>query len=229
MKRALCLGLVFAVSVTLLSGCGEKKTSSSSNSSSSNSTNAKKIEEEQQSDYIVNIDDSFDSGIDLSETRETLSPEEADFRNLKWGMTKEEVVYAQGTGYREPDENTLYYTRVREEGYPADAEYTFEENKLVKGIFYITDNKEEKPVSVKDYNELADSLSARFGTPFLEDSVYTNDEDKTDSPEKQAELILQNKLQLRTAWELNGTELRVVLFRKSGALCIGLQYKYITE
>ena len=227
MKKVLCFVLVTAISATLLSGCGERQKTTSSNQSNSETASIKKTEVQQQSDYVVDIDDSFNSGLDLSDGLETLSPEEADFRNLKWGMSKEDVVYAQGTGYREPDENTLYYTRVREEDYPADAEYTFEDNKLVKGIFYIFNNKEDTPVSVNDYYELADVLSERFGTPYLKDTVYANDEDKTDSLEKQAELIMQNKLQIRTAWSLNKTELRLVLFRKNGALCIGLQYKQV--
>ena len=144
MKKVLCFVLVTAISATLLSGCGERQKTTSSNQSNSETASIKKTEHQQQSDYVVDIDDSFNSGLDLSDGLETLSPEEADFRNLKWGMSKEDVVYAQGTGYREPDENTLYYTRVREEDYPADAEYTFEDNKLVKGIFYIFNNKEDR-------------------------------------------------------------------------------------
>ena len=181
--------------------------------------------EEKQSDYVVNIDDSFNSGVEIDDTKKTLSAEEADFRNLKWGMTKDEVSYAQGTGYREPDENTMYYTRLREEGFPADAEYTFNDGKLVQGIFYITENKSEAPISVEDFMELVNSLKERFGEPKIADLVYTNEGDATDDTQKQLELVKQGLLQFRTGWMLDGTELRVVMFPRNGEACIGLQYR----
>ena len=181
--------------------------------------------EEKQADYVVNIDDSFNSGVKIDDTKKTLSAEEADFRNLKWGMTKDEVSYAQGTGYREPDENTMYYTRLREEGFPADAEYTFNDGKLVQGIFYITENKTEAPIAVEDFMELVNSLKERFGEPKIADLVYTNEEDTTDDTQKQLELVKQGLLQFRTGWMLEGTELRVVMFPRNGEACIGLQYR----
>ena len=181
--------------------------------------------EEQQSDYVVNIDDSFNTGVVLDDTKKTLSAEEADFRNLKWGMTKDEVSYAQGTGYREPDENTMYYTRLREEDYPADAEYTFSDGKLVQGIFYITEDKTEQPIDVEDFMDLVESLKARFGEPQIADLVYKNPEDTTEDTTKQLELVKQGSLQFRTGWMLEDTELRVVMFPKNGGACIGLQYK----
>ena len=219
---------VLVLTAALIGSCGNggKKSKTQSDQASDK---IKGTQQEQQSDYVVGIDNSFESGLDLKDSHETLSPEESDFRNMKWGMTKDEVIKAQGTGYRETDKGTLYYTRVREEEYPADAEYTFKDDKLVMGIFYITHNKEDKPVTIDDYNELTDQLSARFGTPVLKEQYYSSEEDKTDDTSKQAELILNNKLQLRTGWGLNGTELRVVMFQKDGELCIGLQYKNADE
>ena len=229
MKKTVIIPAVL-LAVSLIGSCGNnKKTKTASSQKSENGSSQTVKVQEQQPDYVVGIDNGFDSGIDLKDSHETLSPEESDFRNMKWGMTKEEVIKAQGTGYRETDKGTLYYTRVREEDYPADAEYTFKDDKLVMGVFYITQNKEEKPVTITDYNELADTLSSRYGIPLLKDYVYASDEDKTDDADKQTDLILKNKLQFRTAWGLNGTELRVVLFPKDGALCIGLQYKNADE
>ena len=182
-------------------------------------------QDEVQSDYVVNIDDSFNPGIDIDDTRKTLSAEEADFRNLKWGMTKDEVSYAQGTGYREPDENTMYYTRVREEEFPADAEYKFSDGKLVQGTFYITEDKTENPIEVDDFMELVNSLKNRFGEPQIADLVYKNESDTTEDTARQLELVKQGLLQFRTGWMLEDTELRVVMFPKGDKACIGLQYK----
>ncbi len=225
MKKSLFI-LAMAMNLILLCSCtGSSGVSSSSSGTIKNSNIKANLEEQQQSDYVVNIDDSFNSGVDLDDTRETLSPEEADFRNLRWGMTKDEVAYAQGTGYREPDENTMYYTRVREEDFPADAEYIFTDGKLVQGTFYIAQDKSDNAIDVEDFIELVNSLKVRFGEPQIADLVYRNEEDTTDDIQKQLELVKQGDLQFRTGWILEDTELRVVLFPRGTEACIGLQYK----
>lgn len=182
-------------------------------------------EEEAIVEEVVKADNSFYTGEKADESRKSLSVEEADFRSLKWGMTKDEVQTYEGTGYREPNENTMYYTRVREEGFPADAEYTFVEGKLVQGIFYITENKSDNPILVEDFMNLVNSLKARFGDPKVADLVYVNESDKTEDALKQLELVEQGLLQFRTGWMLEDTELRVVMFPRNGKACIGLQYK----
>ena len=76
-KRLFSIALIFGV--LLLCSC----------SGTSNTSDTIKIEgeEQQQAEYVVNIDDSFNTGLEFDDTKKTLSPEEADFRNLKWGMT----------------------------------------------------------------------------------------------------------------------------------------------
>lgn len=218
--------LCLAMSITGCSGGNKNKTVAKKHTTeTSKKLDIKKIEEEQQAEYVVELDDSFDSGVELEKARQTLSPEEADFRNLKWGMSKDDVIYAQGTGFREPKENTMYYTRVREEGYPADAEYTFEDGKLTMGIFYITKNKGDKPVTVADYDDLVASLQGRFSAPDIVDAVYTDKNDKTEDYDEQLNLIKKNKLQLRTGWELDDTQLRIVFFANGSTPCIGLRYQ----
>ena len=215
MKKFLFVATIIS-SVALLSSCGEKQT---------DLTNQKYGLKEEVVEEIVKADNSFSTGEKVDESRKTLSVEEADFRSLKWGMTKDEVQTYEGTGYREPDDNTMYYTRVREEGFPADAEYTFVEGKLVQGIFYITENKSDNPVSVEDFMDLVNSLKVRFGDPNIADLVYVKESDKTEDPLKQLELVKQGLLQFRTGWMLEDTELRVVMFPRNGTACIGLQYK----
>lgn len=213
--------VVMAINALLLCSCGQTSQKVKVSDGSLD------VIEEQQSDYVVNIDDSFNTGLVIDDTKKTLSPEEADFRNLKWGMTKDEVAYAQGSGYREPSENKMYYTRLREEDFPADAEYTFKDGKLVQGIFFISQNKSDEPISVDDYVELVESLKSRFGDPQVINLVYSNPADETEDKEKQLELVKTGKLQFRTGWLLDDTELRVVMFPENGGVSIGLQYKQV--
>lgn len=217
MKKSLFL-ITITISMMLLASCGGQ----------SNTNNSAKAGQEVKTEHIedvVKTDNSFNTGEKVDDTKKTLSEEESNFRSLKWGMTKEEVQYYEGTGYREPDENTMYYTRVREEDFPADAEYKFIDSKLVQGIFYITQNKSDNPIAVEDFMDLVNSLKTRFGEPKIADLVYVNEGDTTEDTAKQLELVKQGLLQFRTGWMLEDTELRVVMFPRNGEACIGLQYK----
>lgn len=200
----------------MISGCGQSSGKNSSNSDPNKTVTP---------DYVVNIDDSFESGVELETARETLSPEEADFRNLKWGMTKEDVIYVEGAGARETSDNVLYYTRVREEDYPADAEYTFNDGKLVQGIFYITQNKENKSITLDDYDDLIASLTERFGEPDTIDKRFATDDLKTDDRDEMMKLVKENRFNYKTGWTVDNTEISVILFNKDNAVCIGLRYR----
>ena len=178
-----------------------------------------------QPDYVVNIDNSFDSGIERETVRETLSPEESDFRNLKWGMTKDEVMYVEGAGAREINDNVLYYTRVREEDFPADAEYTFVNDKLAQGIFYITENKDGNSICLDDYDSLVNSFKNRYGEPSVVDRRFASDDLKTDDRNELMNLVMTNQFNYKTGWTNNNTDISVILFQKDNLVCIGLRYK----
>lgn len=220
MKMKLSLIIVFVLSAILLTSCGATSTIKGDPE-----TVIDNYSETENGEYVVDIDNSFDAGIELEKPKEKLSPEEADFRNMKWGMTRDEVMGAEGTGFSEPSENVMYYTRVREEGYPANAEYTFVDDKLAQGIFFITHNKEDNIITLEDYHTLVNSLKARFGDPDMVQQHYYDESAKTDDTSKHIELIMANKLNYRTAWLLDDTELRVVMLKINDQLCIGLQYK----
>lgn len=220
MKKHLFLMIVFTLFSLMLSSCSEIVENPDYNNPLSDSV------QNYSGDGVVKFDNSYALSDDLQEkSKETLSAEEADFRSMKWGMSKDEVMYYEGTGFSEPADNIMYYTRVREEGYPANAEYTFVEDKLAQGVFFITHDKEDNPIGLEDYTDLVGSLTARFGEPDIKQQFYYDESYKTDDTTKHIDLIMKNKLNYRTAWLLEGTELRVVLLNANNELCIGLQYK----
>ncbi len=227
MKKIFAMMATAVFMSLVLSACGGTGSQSVPANNASNNSGVKESFETETPEYVVKIDDSFETGVVTETARETLAPEEADFRNLKWGMTRDEVIYTEGTGYREPQENVLYYTRVREEEFPADAEYTFEDGKLVQATFYITENKDAQPVEIVNFGDIVKSLTARFGEPSRIELAFANEEERTEDVSLHKDLILKNKLQYRTGWFLDDTELRVVLFTRNADLCIGLQYKKV--
>lgn len=218
MQKFICILSVLTLLLSSLTGCGSFKKSKSTDNKDSNPQTTT------QPDYVVSLDSSFKTDVELEAARVTLSPEEADFRNLKWGMSKDEVINAEGTGFREPKENVMYYTRVREEGFPADAEYTFVDEKLASATFYILQNKEDKSITFEDYTSLVASFITRFDQPTISDTVFFKEEYKTNDVSQYVDLVKAGNLNLRTGWILDGIELRVVMFPKNGEACIGIQY-----
>lgn len=216
MKKFIKLTLIALLAFSTLYGCSKPADQKDKN-------------RQNEANVIVKGDGSFDTGEEVIEIKPTLSPEEADFRSLKWGMTKDEVKEVEGTGYSEPKDYILYYTRVREEGYPADAEYRFSDDGLVQGEFFIFDNKNGSTVEYKDYEELVSSLKQRFGEPLTDEKTFLNSDDSTENEKKYIDLVMENKMIRRTKWilENKNTELRTVLHNRYGEICIGLQYKKI--
>ena len=76
MKKSLFI-FVLVAGMSLLTACG------GGDGVSKLSSKVGQKQEEKQSDYVVALDDSFDTGIELDDTKKKLSVEEANFRSLK--------------------------------------------------------------------------------------------------------------------------------------------------
>lgn len=151
----------------------------------------------------------------------TLTPEESDFRNLRWGMTLTEVTSTEGGGYELVDGQNIRYTRLREEGFPAEAEFTFTEEALDSAIFYIA--CEDGSQSLQDYEQLKQRFVARFGAPATEDMMWAEQQEEVPQ-EQYAQVIQEGGLRIRTKWSTERTNISMVLARRKQEPCIGIRY-----
>ena len=121
---------------------------------------------QREADIYGTGESAFDSDIQQEATlAPTLKPEESNFRNLRWGMTEEEVIATEGAGYERVDQSTIRYTRIREEEYPADAEYTFTDDALSGAMFFIQPGYEDKNEYIHNYADLIQRFTQRYGEP----------------------------------------------------------------
>lgn len=239
MKKSLLAILALTAAAAMLSACGKGTADAEPSMSPSptieaaeqNTSGTEKEDGTRVKGTIDKADDAFqqESGTPVP----TLSPEESDFRSLKWGMTRDEVIAVEGTGYSlNTEDNMLVYSRVREEGFPADAQFEFDsDGGLSMATFFIEPTEAYKDLSqyISDYDALVAKLTARYGTPDLSQEYYQDGVPEEADRAKHPELILENKLNYRTAWKTEKTELRVVLIPRNKVLSIGLQYKPASE
>lgn len=177
----------------------------------------------QQADISGNLDDSFETGAQTATVAPTLRPEESSFRNLRWGMTEEDVIAAEGAGYQRIDASTIRYSRIREEDYPADAEYAFTDNALSEVTFYIQPGYEDNSEYIKTYEGLIDKFIQRYGKPTGSAKEWAK-ENLEDQPEQYAQAVLDGNLIWRTEWKTEDTQIKLVLSRRNRQICIGIKY-----
>ncbi len=152
-----------------------------------------------------------------------------DFGEFRWGMSIDNVVGVHGGGYAMLDENTIRYEIVRLEGFPSDAEYVFEDGKLVGATYFITPESQydDSIQYLEDYDKLVDIYDEQFGEP-VEKIMEFAPGKTTDSRERQAALLVEGNMLFRNVWKTKTTEIRAVMARK-GDVCIGVKMTPITE
>ena len=174
-------------------------------------------------DISGNIDDSFETGAQQATVAPTLKPEESNFRNLKWGMTLEEVIETEGAGYDKVNDTTIRYSRIREEDYPADAEYEFADDKLSGATFYIQPGYTDNNEYVESYMALIQKFTQRYGEPAGSEKAWGR-ENMDDKPDQYAQAVLDGNLIWRTEWKTEATQIKLVLSRRNKEICIGIKY-----
>lgn len=167
--------------------------------------------------------DAFETDVVKETVAPTLAPEESNFRNLQWGMTLEEVITAEGAGYKTLSDTVIQYARIREEDYPADAEYEFTDNQLSCATFYIQPGYEDNNEYITTYESLIAKFTKRYGAPSSSEKSWATENLEND-PSQYAAAVLSGNLVWRTGWDLHDTQIRLVLSRRNKEICIGIRY-----
>lgn len=144
-----------------------------------------------------------------------------DFRQVNWGMTREEVMQAEGDlapvktfsipfyKFHVPKENLAYDITLFDK--KTSLQYEFINNQLIMGyyIFYtIPTDKESnliKPYSyyLDQYTLLKNALSQKYGPP-KEIETWANETYKND-PASLGEHLINNHLTIKSIWETERT------------------------
>jgi hypothetical protein len=89
-----------------------------------------------------------------------------DFRNIKWGMSMEEVVQSEGNQGIVED-NTMLFNNVNIAGLSAQLNYTFNsKNQVFSGVYTFNDSY----ATENNYNTIKTKLVNLYGSPTSEDN-----------------------------------------------------------
>lgn len=130
-----------------------------------------------------------------------------DFRNVRWGMSKKEVIAAEKATLVSRRSDTLYYD-VTFLGYKSSVVYFFDSNVLYKADFIIHQTHIDPSLFYKDFNELKSYFTKSYGKALSDKLEWKNEIYKKDKS-KWGFAISIGFLVCRAEWNSNRT--RIIL------------------
>ena len=215
-------GLVAALSVImLLSGCNSSITSNQETISRLESEIAALKEENSilkdnfesnASDISDGIPENMETAVPTtnatSETVETERqvdiPENTNFRNTVWGMTRDEVMAVETLELDYDDNGNLFYKTTTIAGLTATPLYLFDDNgKLWRGVYLFNLKHSNENLYIEDFYKVADRLDDKYGNGDYQ--YYWNDDLYEDDINKWGFAISIGDLEIEAAWEMEET------------------------
>lgn len=160
---------------------------------------------------------------------ESLPPEnpDADFRNVSWGMSQEEVIAYEGEiGIYEvpPSNHDLGCTGLTVSGKQADLLYLFnEKDQLYQTMYVFQIDHTNDTRYIDDFEDLKESLTSLYGAPDRDEERWYNDLFKG-QPQDYGTAIAAGHLAYVAQWYLDDTEILLGLTGDNYELTLVLAY-----
>lgn len=161
--------------------------------------------------------------------RPTLAPDERDFRDMKWGMSIEDITALEGEDYTKQPGGVIRYEDLYVGGFPAQAEYTLEDGKLVQCVYYTTHFENTMQQYVDDYELLKVKYTKKYGTPIYDEQKWADDM-QAQEQQKPLQALAEGRMMYRIGWKFSNTEINLVLFKdKDLRIKVGIRYQPIDK
>ena len=149
-----------------------------------------------------------------------------DFRNVNWGMPKEEVKMNEEADLFSEKEDYLYYT-VNLNNYFFLLEYLFQDNRLVRSKYVLLDTFVIKNKYIDILEEFKEDIISNYGNLFDEEMIWKNDLCK-DAPNKYGTAVMLDYLSYYYKWKTNET-LIWLLLTGDGETSITLGMQFLSQ
>ena len=154
--------------------------------------------------------------------------QEKQFREARWGMSKEEVIRLEGA----PDqmvelgelEMMMYQERIKE--MDCFIEYIFEKDRLIKGKYNFVVKHEYKNDYFRDYKKVKEYLAEVHGKPPLDNINWLNPQYKEDYSKWGFALSLGH-LEYNSLWSYQKTEIQLRLYGENEHIKLEAEYKEV--
>lgn len=141
---------------------------------------------------------------------QNILPEQADFRNIKWGMSMAEVKAAEG----ETDlvtTDALIYDGLNVAGIDVMLIYYFNENdQLYSAIYSFEETHVNKNDYIYDYEKVVKALTEKYGEPINSDTIWKDDLYK-DEPTEWGMAVSAGHMMMFAKWETENTNIAIFL------------------
>jgi hypothetical protein len=168
-----------------------------------------------------------------------------DFRNVKWGMTQDEVIQAEELKSPSKKSDSLNYTINNMYNYRTTLIYNFDSNGVLNNALYnffnpLANGKDATSLlfgtnSARDldetavdlYNQLKNDLTQKYGAP-AEDTINWKNESYKNSSESLGKRVSRGYVSFYATWVLDRTVIKLTCDRNTryGSWCANTRLNY---
>jgi hypothetical protein len=158
---------------------------------------------------------------------------EYDFRNTKWGMTKEEVKACEpGRLSKEAhlnekevvsygfDEIIMYVDKTT--SINVQIHYSFLNDHLIHAAYFLLEQFEDKTLYITAFDKVREALNNKYGLPITDNKTRLDNKYKTN----RGSALESGDLYLHTSWETRSTKIDLCLSKNTDANIVNLMVIY---
>jgi len=136
--------------------------------------------------------------------------EEYDFKQFRWGASKEEVIAVEGTPLTEAKVNgyddmqtIAYFTTIVD--LDALLAYTFCNEGLCTTTYFLAESHSNNSLYIDDYEKIKSVLEKKYGKPLIDSENWENDSKEKSYADKKGDALYYGYLNYSTYWVLDRT------------------------
>lgn len=151
-----------------------------------------------------------------------------DFRNVKWGMSRDEVIQLEKLRLKDEEPSKLFYETAIA-GQQCILIYSFINDKLFSGNYLFSDKHSNYNEYINDYLNIKALLEEKYGKYTDNDQKWTQ---KINFELDKGMAVAMGYLNYLSSWKTDATEIDLLLFGDNLDVKLGISYrsiKYLKE
>lgn len=151
--------------------------------------------------------------------------ENPDFRNVQWGMSKNEVKeYEELELNEDPEDSAMLCAITKVNEYSMILVYAFNSNdELYSAYYLLSEDYTSENRYIIAYDTLLEALTEKYGDPISEENIWVNDL-FSDSPNDYGFAVSRGDYVRKSAWIEPGTNIQMCLTGENYNIVLGIKY-----
>ncbi|MDO3409893.1 hypothetical protein QWJ34_08975 [Saccharibacillus sp. CPCC 101409] len=141
-----------------------------------------------------------------SEEAAPVKTENPTFRNTTWGMSREQIIAAEGSEPAGEQEGAVLY-KDQVSGLNVVVYYNLIDDQLVSSAYMLQEDHMNENQYISDYDRFQDSLTDRYGEPDRDDEIWKGDLYRDEPRSNWGMALITGDLQLYSSWETGDTSI----------------------